>query len=96
MSLLVHRDKKRKERVEELDQLISNAAHDNNKQPRHRSCFRSTITQVRDCNGELVHMTPWISPWYLSYVIEPLLGDTKFKKTFDNGFVVHMKCIANY
>ena len=49
---------------------------------RVRSCHRRNTTQQRTSDGEIVYMTPLISPWFASYVANPQQGDEKFEKLF--------------
>jgi hypothetical protein len=91
LALLLYHRRRQKERNAILDLLLQKcrdiAAKDEkyvkeSKPSRSRSCFKKVVTQLRLPDGSLVDMTPKTSPWYVSYVLHPKLGDEKFEKKF--------------
>jgi Plant transposon protein len=60
----------------------SGLASDNIATPRHRSVFQRILNKFRNEDGTISIITPKMSSWYITYVLEPDIDCNKFHEKF--------------
>ena len=72
-----------------MAELEATTLENNNDQPTtraKRSVYRVAINRIRNIDGEIIIMTPKMSTWYTTYVVNPQLDCKKFIDKFRRRF----------